>query len=52
MRHEVDLADLAQSLAEIASQTHDARTARQLLALLETLLTAAGLPPAPSRPPH
>jgi len=36
---------VADALAEIASTTNDAVTARQLLKLVDRLLTEAGLPP-------
>lgn len=36
---------IADALAEIASTTKDAETARQLLELVDRLLTEAGLPP-------
>jgi hypothetical protein len=45
-----NLAELARALAEIASQTTDATTARRLMALVHQLMTNAGVPPS-SDPP-
>ena len=36
---------IADALAEIASTTKESETARQLMVLVERLLTEAGLPP-------
>ena len=40
----IDLLELAQVLAEIASKTAEPQTAEQLVALIDQLLTDAGLP--------
>ena len=40
-----DLVELTEALARIASQTADPATGLALMALIEQLLTAAGLPP-------
>ena len=45
-----NLAELARVLAEIASQTTDADTAQRLMAVVDQLMTDAGVPPA-SAPP-
>jgi hypothetical protein len=38
---------IADTLAEIASTTTDSETARQLMELVDRVLTGAGLPPEP-----
>jgi hypothetical protein len=45
-----NLAELVRMLAEIASQTTDAATAQQLMALVHQLMTDVGVPPG-SQPP-
>ncbi len=40
----IDIAELALSIARIASETEDPWTARQLVDLIYDLLTEAGLP--------
>ena len=42
-----DVVALARGLAEIASATTDASTARRLMEVVDRLLTAAGLPDDP-----
>ena len=44
MTDNIDIADLAEQIAHIASTTKDPDTARRLMALVGRLLTAAGLP--------
>jgi hypothetical protein len=48
-----DILDLAEELAEIASETTDRKTGTRLMAVIESLLQEAGLPPGGGggRPP-
>ncbi|HME24689.1 MAG TPA: hypothetical protein VKI44_25725 [Acetobacteraceae bacterium] len=48
MNNKIDLEELAREIAEIASSTNDSDTGRQLMELVERLLTEAGLTPANS----
>jgi hypothetical protein len=45
-----NFAELAQALAEIASQTSDADAAQRLMALVHQLMTDAGVPPGSDLP--
>jgi hypothetical protein len=47
-----NLAELARALAEIASQTADADTAKRLMALVDRLMTEAGVPLASDQAPR
>jgi len=42
----IDIVELAHDIATIASRTSDAETGRRLMAVVERMLQAAGLPPA------
>jgi hypothetical protein len=50
MSDKADSVSLARELAHIASTTTDPETARQLMELVDRLLTQAGLPPRTGRP--
>ncbi len=44
----IDIVELARALAEIASKSGEPDIARELMELVDRLLTDAGLPPAPN----
>ena len=45
MTETIDVVELAHEIAQIASQTSDPETGRQLMEVVERILRAAGLPP-------
>jgi len=45
MTDKIDVVELAHALTRIASTTSDPETGRQLMEVVERILSAAGLPP-------